>query len=699
MKYVVVTGGVVSGLGKGITISSIGRVLKSSGLRVTSIKIDPYLNVDAGTMSPFEHGETFVLDDGGETDLDLGNYERFLDITLSARHNITTGKVYKEVIHQERRGDYLGKTVQIVPHLTDLVQGWIEDVAKVPVDGSGLEPDVCLVEVGGTVGDIESMVFLEALRQFQFSVGRENMVLVHVSLVPVLGSVGEQKTKPTQHTVKELRSIGLFPDVIVCRSSEMLSLSTRQKLSIMCQVQSGNVLSVHDVSNIYHVPLILVEQGIHKIIRNQLGLTNMAEEPNLASWRLMAESVDDATQKVDIVIVGKYTGLSDSYLSVIKSLTHAGIHLNVDVNIVWIEASDLEEGTRSTNPEKYDEAWETLKNAAGMVVPGGFGVRGVEGKVAAAKYARESKKPYLGICLGFQVMVIEYARNVLGLKNAHSTEFDEATTNPVVMFMPEVSREAMGGTMRLGSRATVLSPSLPESAVGAANKGKVNSLASALYGFSGLQNATPGQIYERHRHRYEVNPEVVDKIEAAGLIFTGRDDTGVRMEIAELPTAQHPYYIGAQFHPEFKSRPNRPSPVFFGLVAVASGKSEQLHSAGDLWQKDIVTKKAMAEQLAAPPSSASPSRVLKKRSASFLASAQSTPAATAPKTGTALTGVASGTTFSPMANAHSKKLQRTKSVEERENTGSGLANANANANANAIADMVDAELKKKVINK
>jgi len=526
MKYIVVTGGVVSGLGKGITISSLGRILKSSGVRVTSIKIDPYLNVDAGTMSPFEHGETFVLDDGSETDLDLGNYERFLDITLSGRHNITTGKVYKEVINQERRGDYLGKTVQIVPHATEMVQKWIKDTAKRHVDGSGLVPDVCLIEVGGTVGDIESAVFLEALRQFQFSVGRENIIFIHISLVPVLGSVGEQKTKPTQHSVKELMSVGISPDIIVCRSTSLLSSSTKTKISQFCHVSPANVLSVHDVSNIYHVPLILAEQGIHTIVKKRLQLQHMTDEPDLKQWIAMAHIVDSPSMVVDIALVGKYTDLQDSYLSVSKALIHSAIHLNVEVCIKWIEASDLEEGTKVAHPDKYDAAWATLKAAKGILVPGGFGVRGVEGKVAATQYARENRVPFLGVCLGMQVMVIEYMRHVMGRKDANSAEFETATTVSAIVFMPEINTEVKGGTMRLGSRPTTISF--------ADSQGKSSpTLASRVYGGVDRKQAEAGastfEVMERHRHRYEVNPQYVADIEAAGLLFTGRDDQGERM--------------------------------------------------------------------------------------------------------------------------------------------------------------------------
>jgi len=602
MKYIVVTGGVVSGLGKGITISSLGRILKSCGVKVTSVKIDPYLNVDAGTMSPFEHGETFVLDDGSETDLDLGNYERFLDITLSGRHNITTGKIYKEVINQERRGDYLGKTVQIVPHATDMVQKWIKDVAKCQVDGSGREPDVCLIEVGGTVGDIESAVFLEALRQFQFSVGRDNILFIHISLVPVLGSVGEQKTKPTQHSVKELMSVGISPDIIVCRSTSLLSQSTKTKISQFCHVSPANVLSVHDVSNIYHVPLILAEQGIHTIVKKRLQLESlMSDEPDLKQWTAMAHIVDSPSMVVDIALVGKYTDLQDSYLSVTKALIHAAIHLNIEVAVKWIEASDLEEGTKATMPQKYTDAWNVLKSANGILVPGGFGVRGVEGKVAATRYARENKIPFLGVCLGMQVMVIEYVRNILGKVDANSAEFDTNTRTPAIIFMPEINTEIKGGTMRLGSRATLISRSYTTQGQGEVG-GATSSLATLVYGGQtvsdrGSSESSSFAVMERHRHRYEVNPQLVSKIEAAGLLFTGRDDQGERMEIAELPQTSHPFYLGTQFHPEFKSRPNRPSPPFFAFVSVAAGKADQLPKAGVMWQSHEVDLNPVGEKV------------------------------------------------------------------------------------------------------
>ncbi|XP_056170647.1 uncharacterized protein LOC115673653 isoform X3 [Syzygium oleosum] len=455
MKYVLVTGGVVSGLGKGVTASSIGVVLKACGLRVTSIKIDPYLNTDAGTMSPFEHGEVFVLDDGGEVDLDLGNYERFLDITLTKDNNITTGKIYQSVLEKERRGDYLGKTVQVVPHVTDAIKDWIQSVSAIPVDGKEGPADVCVIELGGTVGDIESMPFIEALRQLSFSVGPDNFCLIHVSLIPVLGVVGEQKTKPTQHSVRELRALGLTPHLLACRSAQPLLENTKEKLSQFCHVPIGNILNIHDVPNIWHVPLLLRNQNAHISILNQLGLVSIASPPNLEDWTRRAENFDNLTNSVRIALVGKYVGLTDSYLSVVKALLHACIACSLKPAIDWIAASDLEEDSAKSTPQAHAAAWETLKNASCVIVPGGFGDRGVTGMILAAKYARENNVPYLGICLGMQISVIEFARSVLGLDTANSTEFDAETPNPVVMFMPEGSRTHMGSTMRLGSRRTL----------------------------------------------------------------------------------------------------------------------------------------------------------------------------------------------------------------------------------------------------
>ena len=546
MKYVVVTGGVLSGLGKGITASSIGVLLKSAGLRLTSVKIDPYLNSDAGTMSPFEHGEVFVLDDGGEVDLDLGNYERFLDVALTRENNITTGKVYANVIEKERRGDYLGKTVQVVPHITNEIQDWIERVAHVSADGSGETPDACVIELGGTVGDIESAPFVEALRQFQFRVGQENVCFVHVSLVPVMGPVGEQKTKPTQHTVKELRGLGIIPDILVCRSEKPLEEETRAKLAAFCHVGTDAVVSAHDVSNLYQIPISLYEQSVLNKVSNHLGFEVPDSLPMLDDWKHMADKVDRLEEQVHIAMVGKYTGLSDSYLSVIKALQHSAFAVDRKLVIDWIESTDLDPHNVT---EKHDEAWELLRAADGILVPGGFGNRGVEGKIAAANYARVNNVPYLGVCLGLQIATIEFCRNVLGLENANSTEFDENTPNPAVVFMPEISKTHMGGTMRLGTKPT---PFLVDDC-------KMRRL------YEGADH-----VDERHRHRYEVNPDLIERIEAEGLVYVGKDETGQRCEIMELEN--HPYYLGTQYHPEFKSRPNRPSPPFLGLLKAAVGQ-------------------------------------------------------------------------------------------------------------------------------
>ena len=544
MKYVVVSGGVLSGLGKGVTASSIGVLLKSAGLRVTAVKIDPYLNSDAGTMSPFEHGEVFVLDDGGEADLDLGNYERFCDLNLYRDNNITTGKIYSKVIEAERRGDYLGKTVQVIPHITDSVQDWIEEISAVSADGTGEKPEACVIELGGTVGDIESSPFIEALRQFQFRVGRENICFVHVSLVPVMGPVGEQKTKPTQHTVKELRGLGINPDVLVCRAETPLTQDVREKLAAFCHVSPNAVMSAHDVSNIYRVPLLLRDQGICEALGIDCEATDL-----MTRWEAMADRVDNLGDDVHIAMVGKYTGLSDSYLSVIKALQHSSFEVNRKIQINWIEAENLDEKVKQDDAEKYNDAWKLLKESDGILVPGGFGIRGIEGKIKAAEYARLNKIPYLGVCLGLQIATIEFCRNVLGMEKANSTEFDENTPHPAVVFMPEISKTHMGGTMRLGTKPT---PFLVE-----------DCKMKRLYG-------NKPHVDERHRHRYEVNPELITKIEEAGLIYVGKDETGQRCEIMELEN--HPFYVGTQYHPEFKSRPGRPSPPFLGLLKASIGE-------------------------------------------------------------------------------------------------------------------------------
>jgi CTP synthase len=560
MKFVVVSGGTVSGLGKGTAISSLGVVLKAHGYRVTSIKIDPYLNIDAGTMSPFEHGEVYVLEDGGEADLDLGNYERFLDVTLTSRHNITSGKIYDQVIKRERAGDYLGKTVQMVPHVTDAVQSWIMDVSALPVDGQPGSPDICLIELGGTVGDIESAVYLEALQQLQYKVGPENFCNIHVGMVPVMGVVGEQKTKPCQHSVKLLREAGIKPDFLFCRADTPLEDATRSKLALFCQTPNTHVMSLHDVSNIYRVPILLHEQRAGELVLKRLGLDPQGPTAGvpMSQWEAMAARWDTVNNEnifaadIRVGIVGKYNGLSDSYLSVIKGLQHAALEANIKLKIVWIDASSLEPNTRENNLDAYEKAWADIKSVDGVLVPGGFGDRGVEGKILAGKFCRDSNKPYFGICLGLQTAVISYARSELKYDDANSAEFNSSSTHPVVMFMPEMNGLQMGGTMRLGNRVTIIKDP--------------NSLAFKLYGNKPV-------VYERHRHRYEVNPQYVSSLEAKGLHFSGHDDRGQRMEIAEIPT--HRFFIASQFHPEFTSRPLRPNPLFLGFVLATAGLLEK----------------------------------------------------------------------------------------------------------------------------
>lgn len=586
-KFIVVTGGVISGIGKGITASSIGVLIKMLNLRPTAIKIDPYLNVDAGTMSPFEHGETFVLDDGGETDLDLGNYERFLDLKLTNDSNLTTGKIYQAVINRERKGEYLGKTVQIIPHITNEIIYRILQVSKRPVDDSNIEPDVCVIELGGTIGDIESMPFVEALRQLQLKVKPENFCLVHVSMVPIIGEDGEQKTKPTQHSVKELRGLGLSPDFIVCRAKSPVTQSSRDKIALFCNVPENHVLSIHDVNNTYNVPLLMINQCFEALLSKRLGLDQVALKQQQASnhgipitfiskqidndndnkkqsisfpwnpqfksiWDNVVHKVDTANIDVSIALVGKYTVQSDAYLSLISALKHSSIATGQKMKLLMIESSHLEQYTHDTDPEIYYHAWETLRQANGVVIPGGFGSRGVDGMIEAVKYVRENNIPFLGVCLGMQVAVIEYTRNILLRKIANSEEFNSTLLpeDRAIVFMPEGSREIMGGTMRLGSRKTLI---------------QEHSKAWSLYNQS-------NEIQERHRHRYEVNPKLVHLLEDHGLVFTGKDETGERMEIVELSKQSHPhhpYFIAVQFHPEFKSRPQQPAPVFFGLLDAA----------------------------------------------------------------------------------------------------------------------------------
>ena len=530
MKLIFVSGGVISGLGKGITASSIGRLLKSRGINVTSIKIDPYLNIDAGTMNPFEHGEVYVLDDGGEVDLDLGNYERFMDLHLGMDNNITTGKVYRTVIENERRGEYLGKTVQIIPHITNEIKRRITAVAR----QSGA--DVAIVELGGTVGDIESMPFLEAARQLGRDLGREeNVMFIHTTLIPIMGSVGEEKSKPTQHSVRDLMSVGIKPDIIVGRCSRELSESAKAKIAMFCDVDENAVISCPDARSIYEVPLILERQGVADLIIDRMKLAPMTTGRHMEKWERFLDNIVNPSSEVTIALVGKYTALADSYLSQLEALTHAGAERCCHVGIKFVDSDTLLHG----------DPGDILGDVDGILVPGGFGVRGVEGKIAAARYARENGVPFLGVCLGFQIATIEIARDVLGLEGADSTEFEPGTKHPVIFIMPEQAGVTqMGGTMRLGAQTVLV------------EKG---SKAEALYGAD--------RISERHRHRYEVNPGYINRFEEAGWKFTGRSEDGTKMEIGELEG--HPYFVASQFHPEFKSRPMKPSPLHQGLVDAA----------------------------------------------------------------------------------------------------------------------------------
>ncbi|ODV97647.1 hypothetical protein PACTADRAFT_140450 [Pachysolen tannophilus NRRL Y-2460] len=523
------------------------------------------MNIDAGTMSPLEHGECFVLNDGGEVDLDLGNYERYLNITLTKDHNITTGKIYSQVISRERKGDYLGKTVQVVPHITNAIQEWIERVSRIPVDNTGLEPEVCIIELGGTVGDIESAPFVEALRQFQFRVGHENFALLHVSLVPVIH--GEQKTKPTQAAVKDLRSLGLMPDMIACRCSSELDQPTIDKIAMFCHVGKEQVLAVHDVNSTYHVPLLLRKQKELQFLtqRLQLDALNVSQDMLLKGadllkrWTQLTTNVDQSFEKVSIALVGKYTHLKDSYLSVVKSLEHAAMRCKKKLEIIWVESTDLEVEQQTKDKVNFHKAWHSVCCADGILVPGGFGQRGTEGMMAAAKWARENNIPYLGVCLGLQIAVIEFVRNVIGIQSSNSTEFipDLSDDLASVVYMPEIDKEKLGGTMRLGLRPTVF------------QEGTEWSVLRKLYG-------NKDQVLERHRHRYEVNPKLVSKIEEHGLIFIGKDENQQRMEIFELKN--HLYYVATQYHPEYLSKVLDPSRPFLGLIAASSGMLESLLS-------------------------------------------------------------------------------------------------------------------------
>jgi CTP synthase len=518
-KFIFVTGGVMSGLGKGITAASTGRLLKNAGFDVTAVKVDPYLNVDAGTMNPYQHGEVYVLKDGGEVDLDLGNYERFLDVDMTSDHNVTTGKTYQHVIEKERAGDYLGKTVQIIPHITDDIKRRIREAAA--------GTDVCIVEVGGTVGDIEGMPYLEALRQFAHEEDEDDILFTHVTLVPYSKN-GEQKTKPTQHSVKEVRSIGLQPDIIVGRCEDRLDPETKEKIALFCDIETEAVFSNPDVEDVYRVPLMVEEEGLDQYVLEHFGLAEAAlpEGQRASEWRKIVTTEKSAS--VDVALVGKYD-LEDAYMSIHESLKHAGFECGVDVDVHWVAADELADG--------YDGQLEGMD---GVIVPGGFGMRGSEGKIEAIRYARENDVPFLGLCLGFQMAVVEYARNVLGFEDAHSAEMKEVAPHPVIDILPEQYEvENMGGTMRLGEHTTVIEP---------------QTLAYELYGDTSCS--------ERHRHRYEVNPEYFDEFEDEPLTFSGT--AGNRMEILELEG--HPYFLGTQFHPEYTSRPGQPSPPFLGLV-------------------------------------------------------------------------------------------------------------------------------------
>ncbi|MET0578855.1 MAG: CTP synthase [Ilumatobacteraceae bacterium] len=526
-KHIFVTGGVASSLGKGLTASSLGRLLKLRGLRVTLQKLDPYINVDPGTMNPFEHGEVFVTDDGGETDLDLGHYERFIDENLSRASNATTGSIYQSVLAAERRGDYLGKTVQVIPHITDEIKRRIKRLATDDVD-------VVITEVGGTVGDIEILPFLEAIRQFRKEAGRDNVCYVHVTLVPFIGPSGEQKTKPTQHSVTELRSRGIQPDLIVCRSEEPLSDDLKVKISNLCDVDARAVVNAADARNIYELPLILHDEGLDDVVCEVLRIET-AGELDLGPWEQVVDLVEAATEPVRIGLIGKYVQLADAYLSVVESLKHAGFHHGAKVEIDWIQAEDVEGLLAAGRLAQLD----------GMVIPGGFGIRGVEGKIAAARYAREEGVPCLGLCLGLQTMTIEFARNVLGLTDANSTEFDPTTQHPVIDLMHD-QRDVIdkGGTMRLGAYYAVLEPGT-----------KVHE----AYG--------EPVVSERHRHRYEFNPNYRARLEAAGFVCSGASPDRRLVEFIEL--RDHPYWVATQAHPEFKSRPDRPHPLFRDLVGAA----------------------------------------------------------------------------------------------------------------------------------
>jgi CTP synthase len=533
-KYVFVTGGVTSSLGKGITAASIGRLLKSRGLSVSILKLDPYINVDPGTMSPYQHGEVFVTDDGAETDLDLGHYERFIDENLTQLSNVTTGRIYQAVIAKERRGDYLGGTVQVIPHITNEIK---ERIGRVARDGRA---DVVIVEVGGTVGDIESLPFLEAIRQMRKDVGRTNVLYVHVTLAPALAATGELKTKPTQHSVKELRGIGIQPDVIIVRSDQPVSDEVREKIALFTDVATEAVIPAETADTIYEVPLLFENWGLGDLVVRDLGLEEHAHPADLTAWRALVDRIKRPKRPLEVALVGKYIELPDAYLSVTEALRHAGWAQERSISIRWVDSEAL-------TTENYASR---LAGVAGVLVPGGFGHRGIEGKVLAARFARENRVPYLGLCLGLQCGVIEFARDVVGAEGANSTEFDLFTNAPVIDFMPDQrTLEEKGGTMRLGLYPARLLP---------------GSRAHEAYGDE--------VIYERHRHRFEVNNEYRDALERSGMVLSGQSPDGRLVEIVEL--RDHPWYVASQFHPEFRSRPDRPHPLFTGFVKAAIGYAD-----------------------------------------------------------------------------------------------------------------------------
>ncbi|MEG3955788.1 CTP synthase [Microcoleus sp. herbarium2] len=546
-KFVFVTGGVVSSIGKGIVAASLGRLLKSRDYSVSILKLDPYINVDPGTLSPFQHGEVFVTQDGAETDLDLGHYERFTDTSMSRLNSVTTGSIYQAVINKERRGEYEGSTVQVIPHITNEIKERIHRVAK------NTNPDVVITEIGGTVGDIESLPFLEAIRQFRKDVGRQNVVYMHVTLIPWIPAAGEMKTKPTQHSVKELRSIGIQPDILVCRCDRPLSFGMKQKLSEFCNVPEECVITAQDAKSIYEVPLMMEQEGLAEQSINLLQLE--PRQPDLTQWQTLVNRLYSPNHKIDIALVGKYVRLNDAYLSVVEALRHAAISIGGDLNLHWINSEDLESGKL----ENY------LKNINGILVPGGFGIRGVDGKIAAIEYAKHHKIPFLGLCLGMQCAVIEWARHTAQLEDANSAEFDPDTTNPVINLLPEQQDVVdLGGTMRLGLYPCRVNP---------------DTLAFKLY--------QKEVIYERHRHRYEFNNAYRNLFLESGYAVSGTSPDGRLVEMIELPN--HPFFIASQFHPEFQSRPSAPHPLFQGFIQAASiqGKQDFLEAEG----RDLVAGK------------------------------------------------------------------------------------------------------------